>query len=402
MRATPARAAGDFAGRTTARTTLGGFPDDGARHPRAAFALKAPPLLRDGDHHALPGVHARPGTLAATSLGARGVRGAFGPERDGGSVLGAVRVRRDRGNRTAAGWRRMEVEQETHERHLARLVTCARARLCASRAKRRTKRANATPLSSPYPRRRLSRAPRRAPRSLSARGWPPRRAPPRRDASSPTPRARRRRGDGLRRRARGRGGGGRLGARRRRGGARRAIRDAFPIKPKTVSEKRPRRSKKRLCPRRRRARAFSRRRAWRTGDGAFHARPSAHLRAEIWSARVAPVLAGMAAHPDAAVVRAAAEGLYGRRRASRRAPTFCRRVARGGGGGVLRPSRTRIAGRFWRNVQKIRLRNVRNVPSQKTFSKRLGWRVGSPPPPPDAWSPRSRAKRVFFAKTVKS
>ena len=31
---------------------------------------------------------------------------------------------------------------------------------------------------------------------------------------------------------------------------------------------------------------------------------------KIWSAHVAPVLAGMAAHPDAAVVRAAAEGLY--------------------------------------------------------------------------------------------
>ena len=39
-------------------------------------------------------------------------------------------------------------------------------------------------------------------------------------------------------------------------------------------------------------------------------RPRALLRTEIWSARVAPVLAGMAAHPDAAVVRAAAEGLY--------------------------------------------------------------------------------------------
>ena len=38
-------------------------------------------------------------------------------------------------------------------------------------------------------------------------------------------------------------------------------------------------------------------------------RPRA-VRAEIWSARVAPVLAGMAAHPDAAIVRAAAEGLY--------------------------------------------------------------------------------------------
>ena len=57
-------------------------------------------------------------------------------------------------------------------------------------------------------------------------------------------------------------------------------------------------------------------------------RPRA-VRAEIWSARVAPVLAGMAAHPDASVVRAAAEGL----RVS--AARFAARAERGGSPAAL-------------------------------------------------------------------
>ena len=76
------------------------------------------------------------------------------------------------------------------------------------------------------------------------------------------------------------------------------------------------------CPR-----AFAARRLAETTARALE-RPRA-VRAEIWSARVAPVLAGMAAHPDEEIVRAAAEGLYVS------AARFARRAEHGGSPAAL-------------------------------------------------------------------
>ena len=205
-----------------------------------------------------------------------------------------------------------EVEQETHERHLARLVTCARAPLRFAREEAHEARERDAALVSVSSSAALPSAPTGAEVALgawlaSAEGaaasrrvfadaarfddveatgfvaalagvavadvWAPAEGAAARDGRSET-----RRGDQTQN----------------------GQRKTSPEKQKTSL---PSPS---ACPR-----VFAATRLAEVTARFMLERPAfALLRAEIWSARVAPVLAGMAAHPDAAVVRAAAEGLY--------------------------------------------------------------------------------------------
>ena len=230
-----------------------------------------------------------------------------------------------------------EVEQETHERHLARLVTCARAPLRFAREEAHEARERDAALVSVSSSQLSSADGRRVALGawLASAEAPPSRRVFADTAPSTTS------GDGLRRRARGRGGGGRLGARR----GRRRVSDQPIGAFQAGQRKTSRRSKKRLCPRRRRARAFSRRRA--DGDCPFLARAPARALRTRSGARASRRARRDGGAPGRRRRARRLRACTWRRRASRRAPTFAggrpRRRRRS------RPSRTRIAGRFWRN-----------------------------------------------------